>query len=196
MTSTNRKCSALTGSSRKTKDNAADWFNLMLRWNRLNDEGFNVAANIVNSKRSVYSTEPPLVVTSAGVSDSAPLQDDCRTLQDVVDKMVTIVTKMERLTASQSGVRALDDFRTQGEGHLFHGWSLTLYVSEVATATLLVDFRQELRLKQTILQEVAHTVTSDLGLVLLSGWLHQPFITDRTRLTVEALLMETGLRPL
>ncbi|XP_028294689.1 cyclin-dependent kinase 2-interacting protein [Gouania willdenowi] len=183
MTSTNRKCSALTGSSRKTKDNAADWFNLMLRWNRLNDEGFNVAANIVNSKRS-----------QQGVSDSAPLQDDCRTLQDVVDKMVTIVTKMERLTASQSGVRALDDFRTQGEGHLFHGWSCKDL--EVATATLLVDFRQELRLKQTILQEVAHTVTSDLGLVLLSGWLHQPFITDRTRLTVEALLMETGLRPL
>lgn len=47
MTSGNRKCSALTGSARKIKDNAADWHNLMIRWEKLNEEGFILAGNIV-----------------------------------------------------------------------------------------------------------------------------------------------------
>ena len=50
MTSANRKCSAVTGSARKIKDNVADWHNLMLRWEKLNENGFCVAANIVNIK--------------------------------------------------------------------------------------------------------------------------------------------------
>ncbi len=49
-TSANRKCSAVTGEARKIKDNAADWHNLMLRWEKLNDEGFSVAGNIVNMR--------------------------------------------------------------------------------------------------------------------------------------------------
>ena len=51
-TGTNRKCSSVTGSARKMKDNAADWHNLMLRWERLNDEGFGHANAIVNTRRS------------------------------------------------------------------------------------------------------------------------------------------------
>lgn len=43
-----KKCSALTGSARKIKDNAADWHNLLLRWEKLSDEGFKVAGHIVD----------------------------------------------------------------------------------------------------------------------------------------------------
>lgn len=50
LTSANRKCSAVTGSARKIKDNAADWHNLLLRWEKLNEDGFSVAAKIVNSR--------------------------------------------------------------------------------------------------------------------------------------------------
>lgn len=50
VSSSNRKCSALTGSARKIKDIAADWHNLMLRWEKLNDVGFRVAGNIVDLK--------------------------------------------------------------------------------------------------------------------------------------------------
>lgn len=38
----------LTGSARKLKDDAADWHNLILKWERLNDEGSTIATKIVN----------------------------------------------------------------------------------------------------------------------------------------------------
>lgn len=50
VTSANRECSAVTGSARKIKDNAADWHNLMMRWEKLNEEGFTVAGNIVDMR--------------------------------------------------------------------------------------------------------------------------------------------------
>lgn len=47
----------LTGSVRKLKNIAADLHNFILKWERLNDEGFSIASQIVNleiSKRYVY----------------------------------------------------------------------------------------------------------------------------------------------
>uniref|UniRef100_A0A8B9C1Z0 Cyclin dependent kinase 2 interacting protein n=1 Tax=Anser brachyrhynchus TaxID=132585 RepID=A0A8B9C1Z0_9AVES len=40
----------LSVSARKIKDNAADWHNLMMKWERLNDNGFTTANKIVNMK--------------------------------------------------------------------------------------------------------------------------------------------------
>ncbi|CAN9501905.1 unnamed protein product [Ophioblennius macclurei] len=203
-TPSNRKSTGITGSSRKVKDNAADWFNLMLRWNKLNDEGFNVATNIVNMKRS--QSDERLLVHESSSSASSPaslreqsesLQEECNRLQDVVHKMVAIVTKMERLMASQRGLRDLEEFQSATEGRkspLFHSWTARQF--EEASEVLLDGFKQELKLKQTVLREVAHAATPDLGLVYLSCWLHQPYIPDQNRLTLEALLLETGHRPL
>lgn len=42
----------LSVSARKIKDNAADWHNLMMKWERLNDNGFTTANKIVNMKIS------------------------------------------------------------------------------------------------------------------------------------------------
>lgn len=61
---------------------------------------------------------------------------------------------------------------------------------------LLESFLQEVSLRQLILQEVAHTKDPDLSLVYLSCWLHQPFTSPQARLNLEALLLETGHRPL
>ncbi|XP_067471404.1 cyclin-dependent kinase 2-interacting protein isoform X2 [Thunnus thynnus] len=110
---------------------------------------------------------------------------------------VIVVMKMERLMASQRGVLDLEEFQFGPEGRkvpLFHSWTTKQF--EDSSRVLLDAFRQELRLKQTILQELAHTVTSDLCMVYLSCWLHQPFIPPQTRMTLEALLLETGHRPL
>ncbi|XP_067471403.1 cyclin-dependent kinase 2-interacting protein isoform X1 [Thunnus thynnus] len=206
VTSSNRKCSAVTGSARKIKDNAADWHNLLLRWEKLSDEGFTIAGNIVNLRLSSPQSEQqqqvdeplsPPSAPSQPAGGAAELQDECCKLQDVFNKMVIVVMKMERLMASQRGVLDLEEFQFGPEGRkvpLFHSWTTKQF--EDSSRVLLDAFRQELRLKQTILQELAHTVTSDLCMVYLSCWLHQPFIPPQTRMTLEALLLETGHRPL
>ncbi|KAL7380219.1 hypothetical protein ABVT39_013862 [Epinephelus coioides] len=199
----------MEGSARKIKDNAADWHNLMLRWEKLNDEGFKVAGNIVDIRLTRSQSDQLLLVdesSSASSSSSASmqqtggateLQDECCKLQDIVDKMAIVVTKMERLMTSQQGVQDLEEFQFGHEGRklpLFHSWNTKDF--NESSRVLLDSFSQELKLKQTILQELAHTATSDLCMVYLSCWLHQPFIPPQARLTLEALLLETGHRPL
>ncbi|XP_074547643.1 cyclin-dependent kinase 2-interacting protein [Halichoeres trimaculatus] len=206
VTSANRKSSAVTGSARKIKDNAADWHNLMMKWEKLNNEGFGVANNIVNFRLTRSTSDQMLLVDESSTSPSAPsqqtggateLQDECSKLQDIVDKMVAVVTKMERLMTSQQGIQELEEFQFGPEGRkfpLFHTWQTKHF--EDSSRVILDSYRQELKLKQKILQEVAHTANSDLCMVYLSCWLHQPFIPVQTRLTLEALLLETGHRPL
>lgn len=200
-TSAKKKTSGVTGTSRKIKDNAADWFNLMIRWNKLNDEGLNAATNIVNLRHSqseqLVIDESSSITISPSPGQAESLQDECRRLEDVVNKMAAVVMKMERLMMSQRGIRELDEFQFGAEGRkspLFHSWTTRQF--EEAAELLMDSYRQELKLKQTILQEVAHAETADLRMVYLSCWLHQPFIPDQNRLTLEALLLETGHRPL
>uniref|UniRef100_A0A8C8UI21 Cyclin dependent kinase 2 interacting protein n=1 Tax=Peromyscus maniculatus bairdii TaxID=230844 RepID=A0A8C8UI21_PERMB len=47
----------LSVSARKIKDNAADWHNLILKWESLSDAGFTTASNIANLKVSLLSKE-------------------------------------------------------------------------------------------------------------------------------------------
>ncbi|XP_013888519.1 cyclin-dependent kinase 2-interacting protein [Austrofundulus limnaeus] len=202
-TSSNRKSSAITGSARKIKDNAADWHNLMLRWDKLNGEGFSSATNIVNMRRQTLSSQGGGLGESTSVpSDQlqaveASLQEECSRLQEVVQKMAAVLKKMERLVETQRGIQELEQFQFGPGGRtvpLFHSWTTKDF--EQTCSLLLVDFRQELKLKQMILEELAHTTNPDLNLVYLSCWLHQPFFQTQTRLSLEALLLETGHRPL
>uniref|UniRef100_A0A3Q3X7A5 Cyclin-dependent kinase 2 interacting protein n=1 Tax=Mola mola TaxID=94237 RepID=A0A3Q3X7A5_MOLML len=200
------KCSALTGSARKIKDNAADWHNLMMRWETLNEEGLKVAGNIdvfSSLSSSSFQDDELLLVDERSSSSSlqtggaAELQDKCCKLQDIVEKMIAVVTKMERLITSQTGVEDLEEFQYGPDGRkfpLFHSWNTKRFGD--LCRVLLEAFSQELKLKQLIQQELAHTVTSDLSMVYLSCWLHQPFIPPKIRFTLEALLLETGHRPL
>lgn len=209
MSSSNTKFSAVTGSARKIRDNAADWHNLMMRWDKLNNDGFQFATNIVNMRTS--QKDDPVVEDSPSASASqsflsavqqqtggaAELQDECSKLQALVEQMVCIVTKMEHLAATQRGVQDLEEFQFGPEGRtlpLCHSWRTKEF--EESSRLLLSAFRQELKLKQMIVEELAHTTVSDLQMVYLSCWLHQPFIPAQTRLALEALLLETGHRPL
>ncbi|KAM4542090.1 cyclin-dependent kinase 2-interacting protein [Odontesthes bonariensis] len=193
----------MNGSARKLKDNAADWHNLMLRWDKLNEDGFNVAAKIISMRRfqsdqlMVGKSSPPPSATLQHMVGAAELQDECFKLQDSITKMVAVVSKMERLMVSQQGIQQLEEFQFGLDGRKFplcHSWTTKEF--EESTRALLAAFSQELQLKQIIVQEIAHSTTSELCVVYLSCWLHQPFIPTQTRLTLEALLLETGHRQL
>ncbi|XP_073854398.1 cyclin-dependent kinase 2-interacting protein isoform X4 [Macaca fascicularis] len=47
----------LSVSARKIKDNAADWHNLILKWETLSDAGFTAANNIANLKISLLNKD-------------------------------------------------------------------------------------------------------------------------------------------
>ena len=57
-------------------------------------------------------------------------------------------------------------------------------------------YGQELRLKRTVVEQLAHTADRDLALSYLSMWLHQPYLEAGSRLLLESMLLETGHRAL
>ncbi|XP_017330870.1 cyclin-dependent kinase 2-interacting protein [Ictalurus punctatus] len=198
--------SNLTGSARKLKDNAADWHNLILKWDRLSDEGSTVATKIVNFRLSKESLKDPEVMMEGESLSAAPaersayqsnpeLEEECIKLQNVVDKMANILSKMEKMVSAEKGICELETFQYGEKGRptpLFQTWS-TRQFAEVSSG-LYEAYKQELALKRTILREVAHTTNPDLCMVYLTCWLYQPYIQDNTKLLLESLLMETGFR--
>ncbi|XP_048047427.1 cyclin-dependent kinase 2-interacting protein [Megalobrama amblycephala] len=198
----------LTGSARKIKDNAADWHNLILKWERLNDEGSTIATKIVNlglNKKSNTESDILMEGGSSAAGDlsenlkqsNRELEEECLKLQDVVDKMANILSKMEKIVHAEHGICELEAFQYGEKGRaepLFHTWP-TQKFAEVSSK-LYESYKQELALKKTILQELAHTSNADLSMVYLSSWLYQPYIEDSGKLLLESLLLETGHRPL
>ncbi|XP_036398879.1 cyclin-dependent kinase 2-interacting protein [Megalops cyprinoides] len=198
----------LTGSARKIKDNAADWHNFILKWERLNDDGYTIANQIVNltlSKASVKETDITIECDDTSVSHqpaytagpNKELEDKCTDLLAILDKMTHLASKMERLSATTKGVCDLQKFQqgaSEAATTLFQTWP-TSHFDEVSSK-ILESYKQELALKETIVQEIAHTSNSDLSMVYLSCWLYQPYIGDSTKLLLESMLLETGHRPL
>ncbi|GAB0190994.1 cyclin-dependent kinase 2-interacting protein [Grus japonensis] len=194
----------LSVSARKIKDNAADWHNLMMKWERLNDNGFTTANKIVNMKISEQFQDNKLEIAcdnSATESEkSTPkyneeLDNCCAELLETLKHMTKIQLKMEKLTSTTKAICDLETFHN-GAGNctapFFHTWP-TPYFYEVSLK-LSEMYKKELQLKQTIVQEIAHSADQDLMMVYLSSWLYQPYIENSSKLLLEAMLLETGHR--
>lgn len=76
-------------------------------------------------------------------------------------------------------------------------WSMCLVfqsISDEVSLRLSEMYKKELQLKQTIVQDIAHSADQDLMMVYLSSWLYQPYIENSSTLLLEAMLLETGHR--
>ncbi|XP_048830922.1 cyclin-dependent kinase 2-interacting protein isoform X2 [Brienomyrus brachyistius] len=174
----------LSGSVRKLKNIAADLHNFILKWERLNDEGFSIASQIVNleiSKRSEKKSHIKLDwenrVNIEHSENEAELDSD---LEDGCTALLAILGKME----GPSGTQSL----------LFQTWPVTHF--DEISSKLFDAYKQELNLKQIVVNEIAHISDPNLSLVFLSSWLYQPYIEDINKVLLESLLLETGHRML
>lgn len=197
----------LSVSARKIKDNAADWHNLILKWETLNDAGFTIASNIANLKIKLLSKdEAELEVSSPAPSENEEeaypeynkeLEMLCEELQTTLDSLTKIQVKMEKLSSTTKGICELENYHCGKESKrppLFYTWP-TAHFYEVSRR--LADmYRSELLLKRTVVGELAHTTSHDLTLSYLAMWLHQPYVESDSRLLLEGMLLETGHRAL
>lgn len=194
-------------SVRKIKDSAADWHNIMLKWEQLNDSGFTIANKIVNMKLSAqFEHESKLELEQSNIgSDSRQvplvfnkeLDDCCGELLAVQDTMTKLVSKMEKLCCTIKGICDLEAYHhgdAVQEMPLFHTWPVAYF--KETFLKLAEMYKKELDLKRTIVQEIAHAAERNVMMVYLSSWLYQPYIEDSGKLLLESMLLETGHRPL
>ncbi|XP_024424308.2 cyclin-dependent kinase 2-interacting protein [Desmodus rotundus] len=197
----------LSVSARKIKDNAADWHNLILKWETLNDAGFAIANNIANTKISLLSKDEAEPESGTPARDgsaerrlpeySVELEALCEELRATLDSLAKIQVKMEKLSSTTKGICELENYHYGEDSKrppLFHTWP-TVRFCEVARR-LVAMYQEELLLKRTIVGELAHTTDHDLTLTYLSLWLHQPCIRSDSKLLLESMLLETGHRAL
>ncbi|XP_036986249.2 cyclin-dependent kinase 2-interacting protein isoform X1 [Artibeus jamaicensis] len=197
----------LSVSARKIKDNAADWHNLILKWETLNDAGFAIANNIANTKISLLSKDEAELESGSPACDgnaerrppgySAELEALCEELQATVAGLTKIQVKMEKLSSTTKGICELEKYHYGEDGRgapLFHTWPTARFY-EVAQQ-LSAMYQEELLLKRTIVGELAHTADRGLALTYLSLWLHQPCVRSDSKLLLESMLLETGHRAL
>ncbi|XP_036887661.1 cyclin-dependent kinase 2-interacting protein isoform X1 [Sturnira hondurensis] len=125
----------LSVSARKIKDNAADWHNLILKWETLNDAGFAIANNIANTKISLLSKDEAELESSSPACDgnaeqrppgySAELEALCEELRATVAGLTKIQVKMEKLSSTTKGICELERYHHGEDGRrppLFHTW--------------------------------------------------------------------------
>ncbi|XP_057638955.1 cyclin-dependent kinase 2-interacting protein isoform X1 [Chionomys nivalis] len=215
----------LSVSARKIKDNAADWHNLILKWESLNDAGFTTASNIANLKVSLLfgfactsHPAPPRCPRGrskekVGLESSSPASSEkgekrnldydkelealCEELQVTLDGLTKIQMKMEKLSSTTKGICELENYHYKEESNrpLLFHTWPTTFFYEVSHR-LSSAYKKELLLKHTIGAELAHTADRDLILTYLSMWLHQPYIESDSKLQLESMLLETGHRAL
>ncbi|XP_023061438.1 cyclin-dependent kinase 2-interacting protein isoform X4 [Piliocolobus tephrosceles] len=98
----------LSVSARKIKDNAADWHNLILRWETLSDAGFTTANNIANLKISLLNKDKIELDSSSPVLKeneekvcleyNEELEKLCEELQATLDGLMRFRTGSWRCT--------------------------------------------------------------------------------------------------
>ena len=67
----------------------------------------------------------------------------------------------------------------------------------VTSGRNLVDmYKEELRLKELIYQNICHAKDRNSMMFYTSSWLHQPYIGDSSEVIMESLLLETGHKKL
>ncbi|XP_075388187.1 cyclin-dependent kinase 2-interacting protein isoform X1 [Tenrec ecaudatus] len=196
----------LSISARKLKDNAADWHNLILKWESLSGAGFTTASSIANLKMSSLSKDKIELENSSLPSDTngqtypdynQELETLCEQLQATLDGLTKVQVKMEKLASTTKGICDLENYHHGEEGQpppLFHTWPTAHFYT--VSRQLCDMYGKELLLKRTIVEELAHSADRDLALSYLSMWLHEPYVERTSQLLLEGMLLETGHRPL
>uniref|UniRef100_A0A8C7TNQ6 Uncharacterized protein n=1 Tax=Oncorhynchus mykiss TaxID=8022 RepID=A0A8C7TNQ6_ONCMY len=161
---------AVQGSEMTTLDNVADWHNLILKWDRLNDEGSTIANKIVNLGLTMFC-DMEVMKEDQDTSNSENAFGNSSELQEllsVMDKMKGIIDleKFQYGTGRQTPL--FQTWPTSQFDETFHQFKMPCVPSKLYEA-----YKRDRTLKRAILQEL-------------------PYIDNSARLRLEGLLLETA----
>ncbi len=69
------------------------------------------------------------------------------------------------------------------------------FYTDKASRDLHEMYEKELKLKRTIVENIAHTKDRDLIMFYTASWIHEPFLDEKFRDLLEAMVIETGHKP-
>ncbi|XP_063096988.1 cyclin-dependent kinase 2-interacting protein isoform X2 [Cavia porcellus] len=167
----------LSVSARKIKDNAADWHNLIQKWEALNDAGFATANSIANLKISLLSRDKAEPDSSSPASEDdeekthpdydKELETLCEELQATLEGLTKIQVKMEKLSSTTKGICELENYYYGEETRrplLFHTWPTAHFSG--GQPGLHSEFKASLDDRGPVTSKQTKTQKAELGAVL------------------------------
>ncbi|XP_072031363.1 cyclin-dependent kinase 2-interacting protein-like [Amphiura filiformis] len=198
----------LQGSARVVKDHCADWHNYMQKWDTLNDKGFVVAnkiSNLILQSRETEEAEKATMKTTGldgsseggGTMGGMPdgLEQLCNEFTEIHNGMVKLVAKMSNITEHFKGICNLEmqtSSSTENNTPLFKTWPVEYFYEN--SMELEDMYCKELKVKRTVVQDIAHQTNRDVLMTYMSTWQHQPYIEDKATTLLESMLHESGHR--
>ena len=55
-------------------------------------------------------------------------------------------------------------------------------------------YAEEIKLKQAVMENIAHTNDRDMMMFYMASWVHQPYIEQRSKILLDAMILESGHR--
>ncbi|KAH9498259.1 hypothetical protein Btru_009493 [Bulinus truncatus] len=190
-----RKHSAgnLTGDLRKVKDLAADFHNVIMKWNSLNSQGLDIITKISNIKiEKVFNVQE---LSDSQQPQFLPLELNplCALLLKIVDDMEKIVQKLESKTKIAESLVSLKSFqRSTGSSRDVLFLSMSLEDVAKTVQNIYKDYATELAFKKEVCKHVCHATNRGEVMFYTISWVHQPYISSDTQDQLQALLIETG----
>ncbi|CAH1975406.1 unnamed protein product [Acanthoscelides obtectus] len=163
----------LTGVPRVVRDLAADLYNNVQKWNNLHIRGAQLCKQI-----AICKTDKPFEY-------SPELETLTNNLYECVDELTPIKETFEMIIKQAEAMKKLQ--KTPEPvffGHKMEG--LVEMVHYVANA-----YVAEYSVKQTVLENIAHTQSKDEVMFFATFWTLQTNVDDRVTLKLESLLTET-----
>ncbi|XP_014242463.1 cyclin-dependent kinase 2-interacting protein [Cimex lectularius] len=176
----------LTGIARQLKDNSADLYNCVQRWNQHHLAGMKVLNNIRDLKCSAIEKK-------AENLDLYPegLQKLCYTLSDLFDQMSEEVNLLKVINKQYEALQKLQDLKENYEP-VFMTWQLHHFVE--VSRDVAESYEKQLELNNYTKENIAFSTNPDSIDFYRISWLYQPLIDENLDFQIESLLKETGLK--
>lgn len=193
----------LTGIPRKIRDNCAELYNLIQEWNTLNTKGVETIQAIGEAKVQKAAGSD---IDDDNTQDTTPrpsvdlaLVQLCDNLLAVYQSMVSVTQKMKQIREQFRHIETLNTMHSpspsqsaSGNQIIFQTWSAKKFCETSVLISSMFD--EELRVKNGVVESVAHINDPNDLLFLSALWVHEPMLKPELVLHVEAMLVETGLR--
>ncbi|KAJ1522909.1 hypothetical protein ONE63_002049 [Megalurothrips usitatus] len=176
-----------SGTPAKIKESAGELQNFIHEWSKLHMSG----SVVLNSIKSVKLD----ALRSSDFESAYPqgLQERCDQLQNVVDKMELCLANLSILVHQFSALMKLNALQQGGNDEVVYlSWSTEKFRQSLQT--IYDAYSKELKLKNVIKEEVAHSTSKERLVYYITNWMLQPNIGHSCQLLCESLFCETGLR--
>ncbi|XP_044264020.1 cyclin-dependent kinase 2-interacting protein-like [Tribolium madens] len=166
----------LTGLPRVVRDLVADVYNNIQEWNDLHIKGSTIVKEIASLK-----ADNPKEFSSNLEQLTTDLYSLVQSLRHYKDVLIMFSSQM----------RATEKLQ-QNESPLFISLNLNSLANLVESISKA--YEDEFKVKEFVLENIAHSKNKDEALFLAALWTYQYKISDQINMKLEVLLLETGHR--